>query len=487
MKNVILLFVVTLFFSAANAQKVYFVYLQSENQQPFYARMGERVYNSNTSGYLILSKLRDSTYNLNIGFQGSQTADLPFSIAVNKKDQGFLVKNSANSSWELFDLQTMALIKPGLSPAVNNNNQVKTEKREGNAFTDLLAKAADDSTIKEKPIIVKAEKKSDEPIKTEIKKEENKIPVKDTINTKPDDTKENIREKNAVRTEEVKVPIKDTTAIKPSISNETTNEKPAEVKTEEPLKKEVKKEEIKPSSNDSISMKSDTIDKNREKEKPLPKTDTIMQQSGIENKSGGKENTEIYKKTTIIRHSESSTTEGFSLTFFDVYPDGKSDTIKILIPAESKNISAPGIKETEKKFLEINSIDTTIKQTTIDEKDTGRLRNESEKLQTLNPTVSKKNICNQLASDDDFFKLRKNMAADNGDDDMIGEAKKIFKVKCFTTQQVKNLSALFLSNEGKYKFFDAAYNYVTDVENYASLQSELTDDYYINRFKAMLH
>ena len=79
------------------------------------------------------------------------------------------------------------------------------------------------------------------------------------------------------------------------------------------------------------------------------------------------------------------------------------------------------------------------------------------------------------------------MAAESRDDNMIDEGRKVFKNKCFNTQQIRNLSTLFLSNEGKYKFLDAAYNYVSDVKNYASLQSELTDEYYINRFKVMLH
>ena len=70
---------------------------------------------------------------------------------------------------------------------------------------------------------------------------------------------------------------------------------------------------------------------------------------------------------------------------------------------------------------------------------------------------------------------------------MIAEAKKVFKTKCFSTLQIKNLSALFLTDESKYKFFDAAYQYVSDLENFSTLQSELKDEYFINRFKAMIH
>jgi hypothetical protein len=35
-------------------------------------------------------------------------------------------------------------------------------------------------------------------------------------------------------------------------------------------------------------------------------------------------------------------------------------------------------------------------------------------------------------------------------------------------------------------FFDAAYQYVSDLENFSTLQSALKDEYFINRFKAMI-
>src|SRR4030095_16996478 len=154
------------------AQKVYFIYLQTDNQQPFYARMGEKVYNSTPSGYLILSNLRDSNYSLNIGIQGSQVPDHPYSLTVNKKDQGFLIKNFGDKGWGLFNLTTMTTIMP-VSKPVSPVQTVKTEKREDNAFTNLLAKAADDATIKEKPVIEKPiEKKAEATALNTEKKEE---------------------------------------------------------------------------------------------------------------------------------------------------------------------------------------------------------------------------------------------------------------------------------------------------------------------------
>ena len=78
------------------------------------------------------------------------------------------------------------------------------------------------------------------------------------------------------------------------------------------------------------------------------------------------------------------------------------------------------------------------------------------------------------------------MAARESDEAMVQEAKKSFKAKCYTTEQVRLLSTLFLTSAGKYQFFDAAYFYVSDRGRFATLQSEIKDDYYLRRFKALI-
>jgi len=93
--------------------------------------------------------------------------------------------------------------------------------------------------------------------------------------------------------------------------------------------------------------------------------------------------------------------------------------------------------------------------------------------------------CKAEASNDDFLELRKKMAATQQDQKMISEARKVFRHKCFTTDEIRNLSVLFLKDEGKYNFFAAAFPYVSD-GNFDSLLDQLTDDYYISRFREMI-
>jgi len=440
MKNLFVLFVFLFFGASLSAQKVYFIYLQTENLQPFYARMGERIYNSNPSGYLILSNLRDSSYSINIGMQGNQAPDQPYAISVNRRDQGFLLKNLGDRGWGLFNLSTMAVIMPSGNPTIAVQT-VKTEKREDNAFTNLLAKAADDSTIKERPIIEKPVEKKVEPIAQVIteKKEEEKNEIKTNVPDKQEDSKKEI-----VPIEKKEEPKVDSAAILKQIEE----------------------------ANRAAQLKADSIvaAKNREAEllrqEELRKAE-LRKQDSIDKANAQTATSTEYKRSAVKLRSESSTTLGIGLVFLDVQSDNITDTIRILIPPDNKKTVPVDTKQEEKKFLDISSGDSV-------KKDDSK------------PLAVKNNNCKAVATEDDFFKLRKKMVAEKNDNSMISEASKVFKTKCLSTTQIKNLSALFLTDEYKYKFFDAAYQYVSDAENFASLESELKDEYYINRFKAML-
>jgi hypothetical protein len=104
--------------------------------------------------------------------------------------------------------------------------------------------------------------------------------------------------------------------------------------------------------------------------------------------------------------------------------------------------------------------------------------------ESANPPLNSQ--CKNLATEQDFTRLRKKMAISTSDEKMINEARKAFKNKCFTTKQIKGLSTLFLSDEGRYKFFDASYNYAADAELYSSLEKEFIDVSFVNRFKSIL-
>jgi len=144
MRKLLLLLVLTVLAGWARAQRVYFLYLQTENGGPFYVRMSDKVHSSTAAGYLILSNLRDSTYLLHVGFPG-QTAETSFRVPVNRADRGFLLKK-VERGWTLFDLQELTLLKAlaNAGPSADENQRLLAQ---ADPFTRLLVQASDDYTL----------------------------------------------------------------------------------------------------------------------------------------------------------------------------------------------------------------------------------------------------------------------------------------------------------------------------------------------------
>jgi hypothetical protein len=394
--------------------------------------MDGKIHSSTASGYLILPKLHDSTYSFSVGFPHGKWPESNFSVAIAKKDQGYLLKNFKDQGWGLFNLQTLA-VQMSATTAVKKEVVAAQDNQPVSPFTEILSKAADDPSLKEKPAPTKPEeKKPESSVQEVVKKEEPKVEGKETAPSSIAQAQPQIKK------EETKVETKE-----PVVSS--TIQTPVSVPVAKP-------EEPKAEAKES-SVAVDPV-KLSEPE---------------------------YKKSSVTKKSESSTTEGFGLTFLDTRQDGKTDTIRVLIPEPKALVDAP--KETpkeEKKFLDIASNPASPAK-------------EEEKKAEVKPVVTEtapigtsKSSCSATADENDFFKLRKLMAAAENDDDMLSEARKYFKTKCFTVAQIKNLSTLFLNDEGKYRFFDTAYLFTSDVTNFASMQAELKEEYYINRFRAML-
>lgn len=146
---------------------------------------------------------------------------------------------------------------------------------------------------------------------------------------------------------------------------------------------------------------------------------------------------------------------------------GSYDTVSVFMPAPSGN--------------EISTSETTIANTE---------NSDSQKNVAAEPEeiikIKSSNTCKNIASDKDFLKMRKQMASKSSEEGMVQASQKEFKKKCFSVANIQNLSMLFFTDKGRYDFYDAAYSHVYDLENFASLKSNLKDSYYITRFEAML-
>ena len=431
--------------AVAFSQKQYFIYVQAENQQPFFAKINEKVYSSTGSGYLILSKLRDSSYTFKIGFPQNRGPEQQFLVSIKSKDHGFLLKNFGEKGWGLFDLQTLSVIMaddPGKDKGAGSNTGEIT------GFTEILSKAANDPSLLEKPVAL-------------VKYDEKPVVVQPAVVKENAGTlKEQPANSTAFIEETVKKKDSALSAKRESIKKEDTTKIVQQQKQpEQPLARIT----------DEIKTRTDTsaITEQPPKKEEISITDKSPGKNKIPDMAA--DSVAKYKRSVVIKKSESSTSEGLGLIFIDELVIGKKDTIQIVIPNQTNLASKARTNDQpaeQRKFLNV----------TDDTKDISSIT-----------TSANKKTCSSVASESDFLKLRKKMAAQKTDEQMINECKKVFKSKCFTTEQVKNLGNLFLNEAGKFQFYETAYPFNSDQNNFTSLQMELKDAYFIHRFKKMLN
>ncbi|MCY7421261.1 MAG: hypothetical protein LH478_05895, partial [Chitinophagaceae bacterium] len=380
MKSFLLLCCVLLFGAGLHAQQYQFIYLQTDNKQPFYVRINEKLYSSSAAGYLVIPRLKEGTHSLSVGFPKNEWPIQNLDVKIAGKDLGFLLKYFQNNKWGLFNFQTMEVVTvaDGKSSGASTTSTTKNDQ-----FSNILADVVNTPSIKE-------DKK--EVVKTVVSSEIPKaVPVEPLV----------------VKTEEVVIPV-------------------AEPGVEEKMGVgDIRKLS---SATDNAGLAMVYVDKLKEG------TDTIK--------------IFIEASKTLIPELPKEK---------DVVVADKADTEKKSEPSNGENgqsspkfidITLPNpneqVKAAEKEKEAVASVPTEANPTKVDA--------------ALKPLMINSD-CKQFATDADFLKIRKKMTAEKDDDGMVKAATKMFKQKCYSTDQVKNLSVLFLKDEGKYKFFDAAYPY----------------------------
>jgi len=429
--------------TAVFSQKQYFVYIQAETPQPFFVKINEKIYSSSGSGYLILSKLKDSSYTFKLGFPQNKWPEQQFLVSIKAKDHGFLLKNLGEKGWGLFDLQTLSMI---MADQAAKDKARQSTAGGVSAFTEILSKAANDPSLMERPVATLKYDEKPAVAQTPPPKEETK-----TLKEEPAGIKV-AAEQAVTKTDSASIAKKE-----PVTNDDTAKIAQQQTEKEQPVAKVTAETKTAPASTvveksvdkEAVVIAANVAEKNKE-------ADQVVD-PGVN-----------YKKSIVTKKSESSTTEGLGLVFIDELSVGNRDTVRIVIPNQPNLTIKPNDSlPAQDKFSNVTA-------------------NEQDHSSTSAPAGNKKN-CLSVASDNDFLKLRKKMAAQKTEEEMINESKKAFKSKCFTTEQVKNLGNLFLTEAGKFQFYEAAYPFNSDQNNFAALQMEFKDAYFIHRFKKMVN
>lgn len=370
------------------AQEKHFVFIQSDNNLPFYVSLNGKLYSSAASGYMIIPQLADGHYNFSVGFAKNAFPEQSFECVIDNKDLGFNLRNLGERGWSLFNLQSLNETMAGSS----NPNEV------GKALSEK-EQPKDDF----EPLISFDKKSRETTVKTE-KAADTAATGLAATNEKPDE--QEAAQNNAVnKTENNNAAIADVKKV-------------SESKDEDGLHLAYKEDNGKNTDTIHVII-------------PSEKSSSNAENSVSSSETGNAENTDASSKSGT---SENAAAAKDSLKFLDINADkSKTDA------ATDNNTAAI--------------------------------------------TNSK---CKNIATDEDFIRLRRKMAMQASDEKMINEAKKLYRSKCLTTSQIKKLSTLFLSDEGRYNFISASYNSASDASEYSTLQSEFIDPAFVNRFKVML-
>lgn len=490
-------FILTFFLAGIQikAQQLFFIAIDADQQQPFAVLMGKKSYSSNSQGHLVLSGLKDSLYEMSISFPKNSFPDQLFRVEMKRKDRGFQLKKITASSWGLYDWQTMDLLKPVSSQFVSSAELRDTRT---DAFAVMMAAVVNDTAVLVRNV--------SKPIAKAIP--DKKPLVKDTVVKVVTPEKTNVETNTKPSAVVIAPPVVSVPPASTEHKEEPKKDLIAENKKTDTVKDVVKAQMLVKDTASQLPMAIIT---------PAEKTkDTVVTISDSIQKKPVQLKVVIepdYPKPVIKKVFDNTGKESRAIIFRDSSSLG-IDTIRIKIDIEpvskepetvapsSEKPIIPVVVASEKKAEllvrteeEVKNgkrpVDTIMvsKAQEMVQKDTAKtvvevLKQDSvaapKKLSMVNSD------CVNKATDTDLDKLRVKMLAATTTEDRILIARKAFKAKCYYTRQIKALTELFFSDENRYQFFDAAYPFVVDTDEFKSLVKLLTEEYYINRFKVMV-
>ena len=486
-KKPLFVLLVMLFTFSARAQQDHFVYLQTDNGKPFYVRMDSKIISSSSEGYVILHNITNGAHQINVGFPKNEFPEERFTVSVDNRNQGFLIKHFDENGLQLFNLETLALI----SGNKDTSTKAVVIKEDNNEFTRMLADVVQDSSILQNhDIAVINSSKPNDTTTAAVQKDsvglntETDSAVAANNASSPTDEKaaSDSNEITAVSpspgAENKDVHADDDTSVSKLLSKKDQNglqlvyadnsgEAKDTVRVFMPSVKNEADSGSKAINNQDFNLA------NQKQTKSEPRVDqltiTPTKTDSGEEKSGGF----VLREDSLSENPGSHKGQTAPEQVFYIGPKEKStDGGKEKEQEEKKGLFS-GLKNENSQAKES---DNTEKKAT-------------NKIEVLPKVVTSSTVnsdCKSFADNEDFLRLRKKMVSEDNKEDMIKMAKKYFKSRCFSTAQIKDLSYLFLTDEGKYMFFDVAYPHTSDSDQYSSLESQLKDPYYRSRFEAMV-
>lgn len=160
-------------------------------------------------------------------------------------------------------------------------------------------------------------------------------------------------------------------------------------------------------------------------------------------------------KASIKKVFSKKTSDGLN----EIYIDNE-DTVSILIPVQPQETFTTPV-EAKPESTKISTI-----------------KNSNADIATQ-PNMN----CKVVADETDVKNLTIALQAQLKVKDRLNTAETWLKEKCYTTNQIKRLCSMFINSQGKLLFFRQSQKHTADLENFGSLEKELTDIAIIEEFR----
>lgn len=478
---------------SAFGQKPHYVYIQTENNIPFFVQVNKKTYSSSSVGHLILSGVTSGTYEIKLGFPGQNILQ-DYLIEVDQKDCGFVVKKiEETGDYGLVDV---------LTEKVQMNGALKKEAEEALKQKELAAaearKLEEEKTareikrLEEEKAAIEAKRLADEKAAAEaVQREAEKAGTAlltagttSSVNTGNHIASEKAKSSDAasLATNEGKRLLDSSagsTQVVARAAEASATSTAVFASGENKERADNSNSEMKSHPAGSARNLAESGQTNVQPNTPANAGAPVSLLSAAEIARLQEEARKIDAKgkrdSALAAEKAKSADNKPSAIFLDMEMTMPESTK----PVNSDSVAVPAILASvpvQDSLVIKVSPDTVVVtrgvQAVSITKDTA--------LTATNPN------CKAEVSNSELELIIMIIKGERDPEEAINIIKKTVKVKCVTTAQVRTLALLFELDEHRYASLDIAYKYTIDRQNYSILSDLLKDSYYVNRFKAML-
>jgi hypothetical protein len=459
----------------------YFVYIQHEKQLPFYVKLEGKMLSSSVKGYVILPKLPQGKVPVTIGFPKSEAPEQSYVLRLTgQRDYGFLLKNTGDNDYALYDLQTFATLKSGGGAPLQENVTVTRISGEGSTAEqkELInnVQADVEAALAKKPDTVIPRKKGG------FAEALDKVVTDD----RPDDMPLEAPKPKPVPVVVAADPAPVVEDVAPVVTKKPKgrkNRKEREALTEEEkdLLSSVMEDEKKAAADEAVAAS------------PVADPAVVMVDSAVavmSDESSEASPAPVKKERKPKKKKGQSEPEFIDFdktasTAAEPVAEKAAEVVTETVPPEEK-LSAKELREIKRQNRKAER-EAAERAAFVKDSIANVEFNSSTPDEEKKPAIKMVNSdCEKVLEVDAFRKLLRTMNGKKNDEDMVDAFRKGTRSVCVSTEQIRALTQLIATEENRYQLLDAAYARTYDTQNFSTLGDLLKEDYYKGRFKAMI-